>query len=316
MRFSAGIDMGGTFTKLALVDFEGNVIQHEKVPSLTGSSPIVVINQVRLSLEQMCSRAHLPYPPPDGCGIGVPGVVDYDSGTLKFGGAFGWSGIPLRDVAEESLGCRTAIDTDVNAGLLADLYFGNAAKASEMLYISWGTGVGAGLTVQRKVYHSSNGAMGNLGHTLVVPDSPRRCFCGINGCLEVEIGGRALVQKAQIEIAGGRRTLISTEDDLTPERIAQAARAGDALALEILREAVTLLAHTLSASLSLLNPDTVIFAGGVSRCLPIVRDVFDRELARSTPSFTLAGTTIQHSAFGESAGVIGAATLATLRRRE
>lgn len=63
MRFSAGIDLGGTFTKIALVDFEGNVIQHKKVLSLIGSSPMELLNQVRLSLKHMCSRAHLPYPP-------------------------------------------------------------------------------------------------------------------------------------------------------------------------------------------------------------------------------------------------------------
>ena len=63
MRLSAGIDLGNDFTKLVLVDFEGNVIQHKKVPSLIGSSPMELLNQVRLSLKHMCSRAHLPYPP-------------------------------------------------------------------------------------------------------------------------------------------------------------------------------------------------------------------------------------------------------------
>jgi predicted NBD/HSP70 family sugar kinase len=64
----------------------------------------------------------------------------------------------------------------------------------------------------------------------------------------------------------------------------------------------------------MLNPDVVVFAGGVSACLPLMRDVFDLELARSVPAFTLANTTIGYSAFGESAGVVGAAKLATLWR--
>ncbi len=316
MKFSAGIDFGGTFTKLALVDLEGNILDRDKTPSLTGSSPQHVLAHVRRTLETMCARMHLPYPPTEGCGIGLPGVVDYESGTVKLSGAFGWPGLLLRDIAGQVLGCPVGLDTDVNAGLLADLYFGHASTASEMLYVSWGTGVGAGLTVARKVYHSRNGAMGNLGHTLAAPGSDRLCFCGIRGCLEVEIGARALVEKAQAQMAAGTTSLMSLENALTPEQIAHAAQAGDALALEILRNAVTLLAHAVAASLAMLNPDTVIFAGGISNCMPIVRDVFDSELARTAPSFALAGVTIRASAFGASAGVVGAAKLATLRRPE
>ena len=316
MKFSAGIDFGGTYTKLALVDLEGNILDRDKTPSLTGSSPQHVLAHVRRTLETMCARTRLPYPPPEGCGIGLPGVVDCESGTVKLSGAFGWPGLPLRDIAVRVLGCPVGLDTDVNAGLLADLYFGHASTASELLYVSWGTGVGAGLTVARKVYHSRNGAMGNLGHTLAAPASDRLCFCGIRGCLEVEIGARALVEKAQARMAAGRPSLLSFESALTPEHISRAAQAGDALALDILREAVTLLARSVAALLAMLNPDTVIFAGGVSNCLPIVRDVFDAELARCAPSFALAGVTIRASAFGSSAGVIGAAKLATLWRSE
>lgn len=314
MRFSAGIDLGGTFTKLALVDLDGKILDREKIPSMLGASPEDLLGDVRRTLESMCSRTYLPYPPSEGCGIGLPGVVDYASGTIKLSGAFGWTGLPLRDIAERVLGCRVAVDTDVNAGLLADLYFGHASTASEMIYVSWGTGVGAGLTVSRNVYHSRNGAMGNLGHTLAVLGSERLCFCGIRGCLEVEIGSRTLVKKAQAQMLVGRDSLLSSQSDLTPEHIANAAQAGDPLALEILREAVALLAHTLAASIAFLNPDTVIFAGGVSNCLPIVRDVFDKELARSAPTFALDGVSIRASAFGESAGVVGAAKLASLRR--
>jgi glucokinase len=316
MRFSAGIDLGGTFTKLALMDLDGKILDRERTLSRTGSEARGLLEHVRETLEEMCTRTGVPYPPTEGCGIGVPGVVDYETGTVKLSGAFGWKGLGLRALAEEVLGCTVPVDTDVNAGLLADLYFGAAKTASELLYVSWGTGVGAGLTVGRKVYHSRNGAMGNLGHTLAVPGSKRQCICGIRGCLEVEIGARSLVENVKEQIALGRSSLLSTERDFSAEQITQAARAGDGLALQVLGEAVTLLARTLAASLAMLNPDTVILAGGVSGCLPLVRDVFDDELKRIAPFFSLQGTTICPSAFGEAAGVIGAAKLATMWRME
>ena len=310
MKFSAGIDLGGTFTKLALVDVEGNVLDRERTLSRTGSEARGLLAHVRETLEEMCARTGLPYPPPEGCGIGMPGAVDYETGIVKLSKAFGWKELPLKAIAEEVLGCRVALDTDVNAGLLADLHFGAAKAASEMIYVSWGTGIGAGLTVGRRVYHSRNGAMGNPGHTVAVPDSKRRCFCGLRGCLEVEIGARALVEKAQEKIAQGRSSLLAESRDFSAEQIAEAARAGDGLALETLREAVTLLARALAPLLAMLNPDTLIFAGGVSNCLPIVRNVFDGELKRNTPAFAFTGLTICGSAFEASAGVVGAAKMA------
>lgn len=314
MRFSAGIDLGGTFTKLALVDVDGNVLDRERTLSLTGSEARGLLEHVRKTLEEMCARTGLSYPPTEGCGIGVPGVVDFETGRVKLSLAFGWKDLGLRTIAEEVLGCPVAVDTDVNAGLLADLYFGAAKTASELLYVSWGTGVGAGLTVGRRVYHSQTGAMGNLGHTLAVPGSKRRCFCGLRGCLEVEIGARSLVEKMKEQIAQGRSSQLAAEREFSAKQIAEAARAGDGLARETLSEAVGLLARTLAASLAMLNPDTVIFAGGVSGCLPLVRDAFDEALKRSAPGFSLAGLTICGSAFGEAAGVLGAAKLATIGR--
>lgn len=313
MEYSAGIDLGGTFTKLALVGSDGIVLSHKKVPSLIGAPVEDLLSQLRCMLEEMCAGLNLPYPPHDGCGIGVPGVVDYRSGTVQFSGVFGWTALPLRDLAENVLGCRVDVDTDVNAGMLSDLYFGNACNSSEMLYVSWGTGVGAAFAVTRHVYHSRNGAMGNFGHILAVPNSTRRCFCGLQGCLEVEIGARSLVEKAQHRLLQEESSLTSRKHELTSEIIANAAKAGDHVARQIVCDAAGLLARALSASLALLNPDTVVIAGGVSGCLPIVRDFFDRELARNTASFILAGTTVCHSAFGDAAGVIGAAKLAALR---
>jgi glucokinase len=314
MKFSAGIDLGGTFTKLALMDLDGKIVEREKTPSMIGASPQELLADVRRTLETMCARAHLPYPPTEGCGIGTPGVVDYPSGTVKMCGAFRWTDEPLREIATEVLSCPVAVDTDVNAGMLADLYFGHAATSSDVIYVSWGTGLGAGIAMARQIYHSRHGAMGNFGHTLAEPNRGRLCFCGIRGCLESEIGARALVANAQEAMAEGRASTLAAQDHLTPLKISLAAQAGDALSIEILGKAVTLLAHTLAVSLSMLNPDTVIFAGGVSNCLPLVRDVFDQELARSAPTFALDAITIRASAFNESAGVVGAAKLATLGR--
>jgi glucokinase len=240
----------------------------------------------------------------------VPGTVDYRSGRLGESGPLGWRNVDLGAVASAALGCEVFVDIDVNAGALADLYFGGAREASEVLYISWGTGIGAALVVARKLYHSRGGAMGNFGHMPADPSSSRLCYCDCRGCLEIEAGGKAMVERAQERLAAGEASLLrQRQDRITPERIAWAAQEGDPLAEEILNRSAVLMARALAGVLSFLNPDTVVFGGGVSRCFPVIRRVFEQELSRRTPSFSLPLTRVALSSFRENAGVIGAATL-------
>jgi glucokinase len=243
------------------------------------------------------------------CGIGVPGVVHYSSGTLEFSGPFGWRRVPFADLAEEILGCTATLDTDVNAGALADLWYGAARDSADTLYISWGTGIGAAIAIGRRIYHSRGGAMCNLGHMPAKPDSSRLCYCGTYGCLEVEAGGKAIVETAM------QRYNVLNNEDLSPATLAEAAAQGDAIARAILEEAAVLLARVLGGVLALLNPDTVVLGGGVSGAFPIVRGAFDNELRLRTPVFSLPLTEIKHSRFSDSAGVVGAAVLGRLGKQ-
>jgi glucokinase len=265
---------------------------------------------MRGELEKMARAAGVPYPPPHGCGIGVPGTVDYQNGRLGESGPLGWRSVELGAVASAALGCEVFVDIDVNAGALADLYFGRAREASEVLYVSWGTGIGAALVVARRLYHSRGGAMGNFGHMPADHSSARLCYCGCHGCLEIEAGGKAMADRVLERLVAGEASLLRQwQDRITPERIAWAASEGDPLAREILDRSAVLMAWALAGVLAFLNPDMVVFGGGVSRCFPVIQKVFDRELSRRTPSFSLPLTRIALSSFRENAGVIGAATL-------
>ena len=312
--YSVGIDLGGTFTKLAAVSGTGDVLAERRVPTVAGRAPEEALRALRAACEEMADAAGLPYPPGLDCGIGIPAVVDYQSGYVKFSGPLDWRDVALGDLAREALGCPVAVDDDVAAGALADLYYGCARGASDLLYISWGTGIGAGVVLGGKLYHSRGGAMYELGHMPADPESVRRCYCGCTGCLEVEAGGRAMVEQARERLSRGEASSLAAESEITPERIAYAAEAGDALGRAILFRSAVLLARVLAGALALLNPDTVVFGGGVSNCLPLVREVFERELRLRTPSFSFASLRILQSSFADRAGVIGAATLPVERR--
>lgn len=308
--YSAGIDIGGTLTKTALVGAGGEILASGAVPTDGAAGPQAMLAGVRASLEEMARAAGVPWPPPGGCGIGAPGVIDWRAGRIVFSGPLGWRDVPFGEMAAAALGCPAAVDTDVNAGALADLYFGCARDAADLLYITWGTGIGGGFACGRRLYHSRGNAMCNLGHMPADPASERLCYCGCRGCLEVEAGGKAMVEQAAARLAAGERSSLSARGEpLTPEAIAHAAEAGDPLARALLERSAALMARVLGGLLAFLNPDTVVFGGGVSQCLPLVRTVFDDELRRRTPDFSLPLTRVLRSSFGPQAGVVGASML-------
>lgn len=308
--YSGGIDIGGTFVKTALVSVQdGRILADRRLPTTPEARPTEVVAGLRAVLAEMADAAGLPYPPPGGVGIGIPGVVDFQTGHLRWSGPLSWKDVALGELASQAFGCQVAVDTDVNAGALADLYFGCARQSSDVLYVSWGTGIGAGLVIARKLYHTRGGAMCNLGHMLAREASSRLCYCGCTGCLEVEAGGRAMVEQVREFLVAGVPSRLREEPTVTPERIAQAAAAQDPLARRVLERAAVLVARVLGSVMALLNPDTIVFGGGVSRCLPLIREVFDGELRRRTPEFSWQSTRILESGFGENAGVVGAALL-------
>ncbi|MDR3718210.1 MAG: ROK family protein [Bryobacteraceae bacterium] len=299
MTYSAGIDLGGTSTKVGLVSADGRILAEDRTPAIPGEPLPELFNRLRLNIAQMARAAHLPYPPPGGAGVGAAAIVDHRTGWLKLAGALKLENCDLRGAAEAALECHVAVDCDSNAGALADLYWGQARSAVNVLYITWGTGLGAGLIVKRRLYHTVGGSMGEFGHTPVEWDNPRQCYCGCRGCLETEAAGRAMERRMGEKL--GR--------PITVREMARLAAAGDVSCRAALERSARLLARGLAGVLALLNPDCLVLGGGVSHCLKLVRPAFDDELEAHLPWFTRQGLTVALSCFPDTAGVIGSAML-------
>lgn len=306
MMYSAGIDLGGSWTKMGLVSDAGGILAEARQPAVPGEPLPQLFRRLRLDLERMAGAQRVPYPPPAGVGVGAAAIVDHRTGWLKLAGNLDLENCDLRGAAEGALECSVVVDCDSNAGALADLYWGQGREATNLLYITWGTGIGAGLAVKRRLYHSVGGSMGEFGHTPVEWDSPRLCYCGCRGCLEAEATGRAMEQQMSERI--GR--------PVTVRELAREATAGDAASCQVLERSARLMARALAGALALLNPDCLVLGGGVSHCLPLVRAAFDEELEMHTPLFARQGLKVALSDFPDSAGVLGAAMLPRHQREE
>lgn len=316
--YSVGVDLGGGSAKIALVGSDGELLAHTAF-SLYGAESADhrrLLTRCRDVAGSAAAQHGLSFPPSLGCGVGVAALVDHVAGVVRYAGNIGWQNAPAREIGRELLGCDVYVDDDVAAGALADLYLGCAREARNLFYISWGTGIGAGLVIKRRLYHSADGAMNEFGHAPADPASSRLCYCGCRGCLEVEAGGKALVLAARVGLASGEESALRDWEDFEVADIADAAASGDAFSARLLKRAAVLMARSLSTVLTVVNPDVVVFGGGVSGCFPVIEDAFDKELRLRTPAFCLKETAIRQSSFGALAGAVGAAMLPRQRENE
>lgn len=302
---TVGVDLGGTKLLVGRVDTAGTVGSTVKLETPT-QGPDAVVAAIAAAVAEVGGADRL--------GLGTPGVVDHAAGTVGHAPNLnGWGeGVPLRRLLEAALpGSDVRIDNDVNAGLLGEQVAGAARGRTDVLGVFVGTGVGGGLIVDGRLRRGPRGITGEIGHVTVVPGG-RRCICGGLGHLEAYAGRAAIEAEAVrrhgagtptalVELAGGRRMKSGV--------IARALDAGDAVASELIDEAVMALGLALSSAVTLVDITTVVLGGGVAEKLG--RPFVDR-VAAEVREHILSGTTVDvvPAALGDSAGLVGAAALA------
>lgn len=237
-----------------------------------------------------------------GIGVAVPGLVDVPSGTVRYAPNLLWQDVPIAEWLRSRLDLAdgTTITVDNEANLAAVAEFGcETNSASNLVYLTGETGVGAGLITDGRLLRGSDGFSGEIGHIPVDPSGPR-CGCGQIGCLETRIGLAAALRTAAPELSGTSRD---------PEELAQALReraeAGEPQALAGLDEIGRWLGVGISVAVNMLNPGTVVLGGYFATVSPYVVPTAMRELRNRAVAGEAAICRITASAFGFTAAARG-----------
>jgi len=182
----------------------------------------------------------------------------------------GWDGFPLQQWLEECFEAPAALENDANCGALGEWRFGAGQSCRSFFYITVSTGIGGGWVFEGEVYHGADGLAGEIGHMTIQPGGPV-CTCGRRGCLEALASGPAITRRAR-ELLAGRpeqgkilRRLTQELGTLAAREVAEAARRGDPLAREALREAANALGYAIAQAISLMNPEWIALGGGVAK---------------------------------------------------
>lgn len=250
----------------------------------------------------------------DAIGLGSPGPLDpYTGYLLAPPNNPEWHNFPLAPKVSGHFGVKAFLDNDANLAGLAEYRFGAGKGHHDVLYITVSTGIGAGVIIADRLLQGCHGLAAELGHSIIDPDGPI-CSCGYYGHLESFSSGPAIVRYVLGELDSGRRSGMKRDENLSARDIADAAQAGDELAIAAYRRAGEYLGIGVASFLHAFDPSVVIFGGGVSQVGSLLFDPFDVSLRKRVfhPRY-LEDLLITTAALGDNAGLLGARALAELK---
>lgn len=314
--YVVGMDLGGTKILAAVVDADGRIMAEAKSGTKSQQGPDRVIELMAQTAQKAARLAGIDWHAVAGVGVGAPGPVDPQSGMVYNPPNLpGWDQIALGPRLAEALGVPVFIENDVNLGTLGEYALGAGRDTRDMVGIFVGTGVGGGLILDGRLRSGFRHAAGEVGHMIVVADGPV-CGCGKRGCLESVASRTAIERDIRLGIAAGRKSLVAKlvrqEGRLTSGVLARAVREGDPLTTEVISRAQWYLGLLAASIVNLIDPELIVFGGGVVEAfgkefLSPIRAIARQHYIQQAGAKRVRIVAAQ---LGDHAGVLGAAVLA------
>jgi N-acetylglucosamine repressor len=308
-----GIDVGIETLKGVIADLNANIVTKKSVPI---SRPITnegFIDLMKTCIRQLLDEGNIEYDKYLGIGIGMHGVVDVNTGTSLFAPNLQLRHIPLKVELEKEFNMLVKVENDARAMALGESWFGNGNGADDIVCVNVGSGIGAGVIINGKLFHGEHFISGEVGHMTIDIDGPK-CSCGNYGCLQTFASGPAIAERAKREILLGKESLITEMvngdlDTIDGKIVYDAALKGDALSIEILSEAGRYLGIGLTNIIHMLNPKKIIIGGGVANANGFVLESVKETIQKRCLTQSAKQTEILLSKLGADATAIGAVTL-------
>jgi len=277
MALRLGFDVGGTKVGLALGDGQGALVGHARIPFPATGDPRRDVDRLLEAARALLAEHDAGFEGVEAVGLALPGPLDAEAGcVLSPPNLPGWDAVPVAEWVAAAIDAPTAIENDADAAALAEWRHGAAQGARHAVFLTMSTGVGAGLVLGGRL-HRGRGGAGEIGHAPIEWEGAP-CACGLRGCLEAYVGGRAWSERLRrvaphdgrvAALAGGREAI-------TPVHLVAAAAEGDAFALDELARWNGYLARGLVWIEMILAPEVIVLgtiarAAGEALCLEPVR---------------------------------------------
>ncbi|MCI9079432.1 MAG: ROK family protein [Lachnospiraceae bacterium] len=294
-----GIDIGGTDTKIGLVDIHQKLLVSEVMPTKADRPAEEIICEIGQRVLELLHNQRIPIDQCVGAGVGVPGTVDRKKGIVKYSNNICWEQVELAKELGKYLPVPVQVANDADCAALGEAAAGAGKDCQDIIMVTLGTGVGGGIILDGEIYEGKGTGGSEIGHMVIVEDG-EPCTCGRKGCLEAYASATALIRDA-------RR---ATGKELTPKEIFDGAKNGDVKLQKVLELYIRRLGTGIVNVVNIFRPQMVLLGGGMS----VQGETLLSQLREIMKEGCFGGEKcelpeIGAAALGNEAGMIGAASL-------
>ncbi|WP_250305676.1 ROK family transcriptional regulator [Streptomyces sp. A 4/2] len=294
-----GVDFGHTHLRVAVGNLAHQVLAEESEPLDVDASSAEGFGRAEELVNRLITATGIGADKVVGVGLGVPGPIDVESGTLGSTSILpGWSGINPSDEFAARLGVPVYVDNDANLGALGELVWGSGRGVRDLAYIKVASGVGAGLVIDGQIYRGPGGTAGEIGH-ITLDESGPVCRCGNRGCLETFTAARYVLPLLESSHGTG----------LTIERVVQLARGGDPGCRRVIADVGRHIGSGVANLCNLLNPSRVVLGGDLAEAGELVLGPIRESVGRYAIPSAARQLSVLPGALGGRAEVLGALAL-------
>ncbi|MFE3760345.1 ROK family protein [Streptomyces sp. NPDC059104] len=294
-----GVDFGHTHLRVAVGNLAHQVLAEETEPLDVDASWVDGFDRAEALVGRLIEGVGVGRDKVIGVGLGVPGPIDVESGTLGSTAILpGWAGINPRRELSQRLGVPVYVDNDANLGALGELVWGSGRGVKDLAYIKVASGVGAGLVINGQIYRGPGGTAGEIGH-ITLDESGPVCRCGNRGCLETFAAARYVLPLLQG----------SHGPELTMERVVELAREGDPGCRRVISDVGRHVGSGVASLCNLLNPSRVVLGGSLAEAGELVLAPIRESVGRYAIPSAARQLSVLTGSLGGRAEVLGALAL-------
>ncbi|WP_182200835.1 ROK family transcriptional regulator [Paraliobacillus salinarum] len=306
--YVVGVDAGPTEVETILTDLSGKVIERYSLPISEKVTEASFLGILETGIETVLQNYNQNKDKIIGIGIAMHGVVDVETGTSLYAPNLDLRDVPIKKTLEDKFNLMVIVENDARALALGEVWFGQGRDSESMVAVNIGNGVGAGITVNGKLYHGDSSIAGEIGH-MTVDINGRTCSCGNKGCLQTIISGPAIAERAVQQLYQAPQSVLKQISSITGESIFQAAEAGDSYAVKLLEETGEYIGIGLTNLIHIMNPSKIIISGGVTGARTYISDKILKTISKSALTLKAKQTEVAFSDLGEQATALGAVAL-------
>lgn len=323
--YSIAVDLGGTNLRIAAVSEDGKMLEKVTTGTEVKKGRDFVVREMCDAIQSLMAK-HRAASGLAGIGIGVPGFIDMDTGTvMRSPNLPDWERFPVRQEIERRLGAKVILENDANAAAMGEKWLGAGRNSNHMAMYTLGTGVGGGIVMDGRLWHGIHGMAGELGH-FTVESEGHPCGCGSRGCLEQYASATAIVRMAREAIESGAAPDLADSArgnvEFTSRGIYQLAIQGHASAQKIYQRVGRALGIAIGSMVNALNMPMYVIGGGVSSAWDAFAPAMFQELKVRSFIYSITApdrveqgqkhTVVTIALMGSDAGLYGSARLPML----